>query len=227
MKALIARGGHDVSCNLLWECLWPDSDGDLGARNLTMTLHRLRHLLRTNAAVHHNDGKLSLNGQLCWLDVWQFERAVSDGLHTLAERKTSEARLRSALDLYSGHFLALEAEESWMIEPRIRWKMKFERVVTALSAHVEQEGRFADAIDLCLQTQELDPFNELLYQRLMNCYLKRGEFASALGTYLRCREALTKGLCAPTSSETERLRLDALSASGKGIAHAVGPAALA
>ena len=53
------------------------------------------------------------------------------------------------------------------------------------------------------------------------------EFASALGTYLRCREALTKGLCAPTSSETERLRLDALSASGKGIAHAVGPAALA
>lgn len=105
--------------------------------------------------------------------------------------------------------------------------MKFKRVVTALSAHLEQEGRFADAIDLCLQTLELDPFNELLYQRLMNCYLKRGEFASALGTYLRCREALTKGLCAPTSSETERLRLDALSASGNGIAHAVRPAALA
>jgi DNA-binding SARP family transcriptional activator len=221
LKALIARGGHDVSCNLLWECLWPDSDGDLGARNLTITLHRLRHLLRTNAAVLHHDGKLSLNEQLCWLDVWHFERTVSDGLHLMADQKAREARLRAALDLYTGHFLALEAEESWMIEPRIRWKTKFERVVTALSVYLESEGRYADAVDLCLQTLALDPLNELLYRRLMNCYLKRGEFASALGTYLRCREALTKGLSAPISSETERLHLEALRAADKGSAQAV------
>ena len=224
LKALIARGGHNVSCSLLWECLWPDSDGDLGARNLTITLHRLRHLLRTNAAVLHHDGKLSLNEQLCWLDVWHFERMVSDGLYLMAQpsgTKSWEAPLRAALDLYTGHFLSLEAEESWMIEPRIRWKTKFERLVSGLSMHLEHQTRFADAIDLCLHALELDPLNELLYRRLMSCYLKRGEFAGVLGTYLRCREALAKGLAAPVSSETEHLYLEALRAVDQGIAQAV------
>ena len=46
----------------------------------------------------------------------------------------------------------------------------------------------------------------------MSCYLKRGELASVLGTYRRCREALAKGLCAPVSSETEQLYLEALHA---------------
>lgn len=223
LKALIARGGHDVSCSLLWECLWPDSDGDLGARNLTITLHRLRHLLRTNAAVLHHDGKLSLNEQLCWLDVWHFERLVNDGLHLMAQQagtRSWEAPLRAALDLYTGHFLSLEAEESWMIEPRIRWKTRFERLVSALSMHLEHQMRFADAIDLCLHALELDPLNELLYRRLMSCYLKRGEFAGVVGTYRRCREALTKGLAAPVSSETERLYLEALQAADRGITQA-------
>ena len=223
LKALIARGGHDVSCSLLWECLWPDSDGDLGARNLTITLHRLRHLLRTNAAVLHHDGKLSLNEKVCWLDVWHFERMVNDGLHVMAQQlgtRNWEAQLRAALDLYTGHFLSLEAEESWMIEPRIRWKTRFERLVSALSMHFENQMRFADAIDICLHALELDPLNELLYRRLMSCYLKRGELAGVLGTYLRCREALAKGLSASVSSETERLYREALHEADRGITQA-------
>jgi len=54
--------------------------------------------------------------------------------------------------------------------------------------------------------------NELLYRRLMNCYLKQGEFACVMGAYRRCREALSKGLSASVSSETERLYFDALNA---------------
>jgi len=208
LKALIARGGHDVSCSLLWECLWPDSDGDLGAQNFTITLHRLRHLLHTNMALVHHDGKLSLNELICWLDVWEFERLVNDGLHSPSRQICGmwwEAQLRSALDLYAGHFLALEAEESWMLEPRTRWRIKFERVAVALASHLETEGRYDDAVDICLQALELDPLNELLYRRLMNCYLKRGETAAVVHTYSRCREALSKGLSAQPSAETDRL----------------------
>jgi DNA-binding SARP family transcriptional activator len=96
-----------------------------------------------------------------------------------------------------------------MLAPRLRLKTKFERLVSALSMHLEHQMRFADAIDICLRALELDPLNELLYRRLMSCYLKRGEIAGAMRTYLRCREALAKGLAAPISSETERLYLEA------------------
>lgn len=207
LKALAAKGGHDVCCGQLWECLWPDSDGDLGARNLTITLHRLRQLLGHNATVLCHDGKLSLNERLCWLDVWQFERLVNDGLHLAVPERTRdwETSLRAALDLYSGHFLGLEAEESWMLAPRARWKIKFERAVNALYSYLEIEDRMDDAEDLCLQALELDPLNELSYRRLMGCYLKRGEISAVARIYGNCRDALAKGLSARPSEETDRL----------------------
>lgn len=215
LKLLIARGGHNTSCMHMWECLWPDSDGDLGARNLTITLHRLRQLLGHNAAVLCHDGKLSLNERLCWLDVWQFERLVNDGLHLAVQERSRdwEASLRSALRLYSGHFLALEAEESWMLEPRARWKIKFERAVYALCSYLEIEGRLDDAVDLCLQALELDPLNELFYRRLMGCYLKRGEVSAVARIYNNCRDALAKGLSARPCDETDRLYRQAVGGS--------------
>lgn len=216
LKALIALGGRGVTNSQLCENLWPDSDGDLGLRNLTVTLHRLRHLLGAHAAVLQHAGKLTLNERVCWVDVWAFERSVNDGLRGLNEPKGSHAaeqRLHAALSLYSGHFLSRESEESWMLAPQLRLKTKFERLVVTLSVHLENQGRFADAIDLCLHALESDPLNEVLYRRMMSCYLKEGEVAGVVRTYLRCREALAKGLAATPSMETERLYLEGKRAS--------------
>ena len=211
LKALIALGGRDVASSRLCECLWPDSEGDLGARNLSITLHRLRSLLQAKAAVLSDNGKLSLNESVCWVDTWSFERFVNDGLRRLDEfsiGNTSELQLRLALNLYAGHFLLREFEESWMIAPRLRLKTKFERLVATLAAHLERQNRFSDAIDVCLPALEQDPLNELLYRRLMGCYLKKGELAEAARIYSRCREALAKGLAMQPSMETERLYLE-------------------
>ena len=211
LKALIAFGGRGVTSSQLCESLWPDSEGDLGVQNLTVTLHRLRHLLRAHAAVLQHEGKLTLNERVCWVDVWSFERSVNDGLRRLNEPASGDAAeldLRAALSLYSGHFLSRESEESWMLTPRLRLKTKFERLVAALSKHLECRERFSDAADLCLQALERDPLNELLYRRLMSWYLKAGELASVLRTYMRCREALANELSSPPSIETESIYLE-------------------
>ena len=215
LKALIAFGGRGVAPSQVCECLWPDSEGDLGVRNLTVTLHRLRHLLRAHAAVLQHAGKLTLNERVCWVDVWSFERSVNDGLRRLDEPAggdAAELHLRAALSLYSGHFLSCESEESWMLTPRLRLKTKFERLVAALSKHLESRRRFADAVDLCLQALERDPLNELIYRRLMSCYLKVGELASVLRTYMRCREALANEFSSPPSIETENIYLESVRA---------------
>jgi DNA-binding SARP family transcriptional activator len=179
-------------------------------------------MLGSHDAVLQHDGKLTLNEKFCWVDVWNFERLANDGFRRLEESAAgdvAELHLRAALGLYAGDFLARESEESWMLAPRLRLKTKLERLVSALSARLEQQKRFAEAIDLCLQALERDPLNELSYRRLMSCYLKQGEFAGAMSTYLRCREALAKGLAAPVSSDTERLYLDASRAAAeRGIA---------
>ena len=230
LKALIAFGGRDVASSQIWECLWPDSEGDLGVRNLSVTLHRLRRLLRAHTAVLQHDGKLTLNEGVCWVDAWSFERSVNEGLRRLNEPARGDAgelHLRAALSLYSGHFLSRESEESWMLTPRLRLKTKFERLVAALSMHLENLERFTDAIDLCLQALERDPLNELLYRRLMSCYLKQGEIAEVVRTYLQCREALAKGLAATPSIETERLHLEGMRAAAElSGAKAAGPSRL-
>jgi DNA-binding SARP family transcriptional activator len=215
LQVLIALGGRDVACSRLCEILWPDSEGDLGGRNLNITLHRLRQMLRVRDVVLQHNGKLSLNAQTCQVDIWDFERKANrglDGLGNAGAVSDARAELLAALALYAGHFLARESDESWMLAPRLRLKTKFERLVGALSAHLEQQHRFGEAIDICQQALELDPLNELFYRRLMSCYLQRGELASALGTFRRCREALAKGLSAPVSGETQRLYADALRA---------------
>jgi len=215
LKALIAFGGRGITSSQLCESLWPDSEGDLGVRNLTVTLHRLRHLLGAHDAVLQHEGKLTLNERLCWVDVWSFERLVNDGLRQLNEPASGDAAeldLRAGLTLYSGHFLSRESEESWMLTPQLRLKTKFERLIAALSRYLESRQRFSDAADLCLEALERDPLNELVYRRLMSCYLNLGEFASVCRTYMRCRGALANDLRSPPSLETERIYLESVRA---------------
>lgn len=219
LKALIALGGRDVASSQLWEWLWPDSEGDLGIRNLTVTLHRLRRLLESPSSVLQHDGKLTLNERTCWVDTWQFERAAGEGLRLLdspAAGKTAETRLRQALNLYAGHFLARESEEAWMLAPRLRLKLKFERLVSVLSGYLEDRDRHGDAANVCLHALERDPLNELLYRRLMRCYLKNGEVSKVLHAYRCCLEALRNGFAVRPSQETERVYLEALGAAKTG-----------
>ena len=118
LQALVALGGRDVACSRLCEFLWPDSDGDLGGRNLNITVHRLRLLLRARGALLQHNGKLTLNAQLCRVDIWDFERLANRGLEGLGDPGTvrrAQSDLRAALALYTGHFLARESEEAWML----------------------------------------------------------------------------------------------------------------
>jgi DNA-binding SARP family transcriptional activator len=218
LKALLALGGRDLAINQLWECLWPDSDGDFAARNLAVTLHRLREWLGSSATVLLHDGKLSLNEHVCWVDLWCFERCVNQGLvRPAADGDDTEAvmLLQRAFGLYRGHFLAFEAEQHWMLQTRLRLKAKFERLVTALEPPGERERAWSAAADVCLRGIECDPLNELLYRQLMRCYLAMGEYSSVLRCYRRCMEALAKGLGVQPGQPTQQIYLDAVRADAR------------
>jgi DNA-binding SARP family transcriptional activator len=185
-------------------------------RNLTITVHRLRRALQFPHAVLQHDGKLTLNHRVCWVDAWGFESLVNDGLHRISEDPAAttdaESKLRTAVLMYEGKFLGRESEEGWMLSPRLRLEIKFERLVAALCRHLEEGKRYADAIDLCRMALERDPLNETLYRRLMSCNLKAGELAEVVRIYRRCWEALSKGLAAQPSEQTQRLYLEGLQA---------------
>ncbi len=76
LSALIAAGGRGVSVASLSDSLWPEADGFDAYRAFTTTLHRLRRLLRCQEAVRLCAARLTLDPQLCRVDLWEFERAL-------------------------------------------------------------------------------------------------------------------------------------------------------
>lgn len=111
LSALIAAGGRGVSVASLSDSLWPEADGFDAYRAFTTTLHRLRRLLLCPEAVRLCAGRLTLDAQLCRVDLWEFERSLR------AARDV--AALHEALDMYHGPFMG-DDPSPWAISMRGR-----------------------------------------------------------------------------------------------------------
>ena len=130
LKALIAHGGRNVDAAMLTALLWPDAEGDDAKTSFDSNLYRLRKLLAADGAVLLADGKLSLNPEVVWLDVWAFENALDSG------------QADAALALYRGHFLALDAASPWVLPARDRLQAKLVRAVLATGEVLEGRGEW-------------------------------------------------------------------------------------
>jgi two-component SAPR family response regulator len=123
LTALLSAGGRAVSVTSLADLLWPESDGFDAYRAFTTTLHRLRKVLRCPEALRLSAGRLTLDGQLCGVDVWSFERALRAATDSLS--------LEQALMLYQGPFLGDDVNP-WAIATRSRLEQEVKRKMGTL-----------------------------------------------------------------------------------------------
>src|SRR4030095_16412518 len=101
LKALITFGGRGVREELVMDALWPDAEGDAARDATASATHRLRGLLGHEQAVLRQEGQLSLDGRLCWVDVWAVERLLGR-----AETAANYTELiRKGAGLYRGALL--------------------------------------------------------------------------------------------------------------------------
>ncbi|HEU5284158.1 MAG TPA: BTAD domain-containing putative transcriptional regulator, partial [Burkholderiales bacterium] len=211
LRMLIALGGVRVETSALTGLLWPDAEGDAAKISFDSNLYRLRKLLGVDDLLTLSEGKLSLDRERCWVDVWAVEELIERVEREVrgdrgADGADSGALARELLRLYSGHFLEKESQDAWALAARDRLKAKFLRAVTLLGSSLEAAGQWEQAIALYSQALELDNLVEGLYRRLMVAYRERGEPVEALNVYRRCRHMLSVVLGAKPSAETESIR---------------------
>src|SRR5271169_3847819 len=115
LQALIAFGGTEVGAGVLIDSLWPDSEGDAAYHALESALYRLRQLLGARDAVRMEGGRVSLNRDQLWVDMWEFEEELRRPQDLGANGTESIGRLRF---LYQGHFLQHETEKPWALNAR-------------------------------------------------------------------------------------------------------------
>lgn len=218
LKALIALGGRDVAVWSLIEALWPDAEGDAAQRSFDTTLHRLRGMLGDDDALTLQEGKLSLNNRLVWVDAWAFERllkSVAEPPHSAEADAETAALLEKGLALYHGHFLR-DVPEPWAVAMRERLRSRCLRAVVGLGRTWETRREWDKAVRCYEQGLEVDDLAEELYRRLMTIYLGRRKHAEGLSVYHRCREILRARHGIDPSEETEEIHRSLLSSARTG-----------
>jgi LuxR family transcriptional regulator, maltose regulon positive regulatory protein len=202
LQALIAFGGTEVSAGVLIDALWPDSEGDAAYHALESALCRLRQLLSARDAVRMEGGKVSLNRDQLWVDMWEFDEELQRPHDPEANGIEMTGRLRL---LYQGHFLKHEPETSWILKARHELLDRFLHVIRDAARKCEHARRWEDAANLYRFGIELDSLNEGLYRGLMLCHQQLGDHSEALQAYRRCRELLTRFLGIPPNAKTQAL----------------------
>jgi ATP/maltotriose-dependent transcriptional regulator MalT len=200
LQALIALGSTDVAVTTLTEALWPDSEGDAAYHAFENTLYRLRQLLGAAGALVLSGGKLTLDSNHCWVDVWALERHLGQMRENSPQ---SRHVLETALSLYCGHFLEQEGQPSWSLALRERLREKFARLVRDVAQSFQRAKAWAEAAAIYQRGIELDSLNEDLYCGLMVCHRERGNHAEALRVFRRCRELLSIVLSVQPGAQTQ------------------------
>ncbi len=208
LRALVAFGGTAVHEAQLTQALWPDAEGDDAHNAFVTTLQRLRKMLAHRDALRLQEGKLSLDRQLCHVDAWAFE--------SVDPAAVGFEDLRRATSLYRGAFLAGD-EAVWAIAPRERLRARFVQMATALARQHGLQHREEQAIACLEGALQVDDTVEAFYRQLMTLQASLGRLADVQSTYRRCRQVLDSSLQVRPSPSTEAL-LKELTAASTGLA---------
>jgi len=211
LKTIIALGGREISTASLTSALWPDVDGDTAQRSFDTTLHRLRKILGDARVLTLKDGKVSLDGRYCWVDVWSFERLLGHSHRLLMSDATGkqvysvERLTENLMGLYQDHFLAKEELTSWSVSLHERLRSKFIHHLVEVGRYMEKHGYWERAMHCYRKGIDVDDLVEVFYQRMMVCCLATHRFSEGLSVYRRCSQVLSITLGLQPEPESESL----------------------
>jgi steroid delta-isomerase-like uncharacterized protein len=189
LKAIVALGGRDVPEGQLTDALWPDEEADAAHDAFAVNVHRLRRLIGHDAVIRR-DGRVALDADRCWIDVWAFERLLDQAraAGTADERVVLTVK---ALALYRGAFLPADPDEPWALSMRERLRAKFIRAAAFIGRHLADAGEWQEAADYYLRGIEVDNLAEEFYQGAMRCYAHLNRPAEGLALYHRLQRTLS------------------------------------
>jgi LuxR family maltose regulon positive regulatory protein len=206
LQALVALGGRDVAAETLCAALWPDTEGDAAHHALESSLHRLRKLIGKEAVLAHG-GRVTLDRERCWVDVWAIERLFGR-LDRLVSDDAGMERIGPVMHtlraLYRGPFLGSESR-SWLLATRERLRGRYLRALDAVAQRYEHAGAWVGVLELLHQGLDFEPLEEGFYRRLMLAHEKLGQRAEALAAWRRCQRTLSAALGIAPSAETEAI----------------------
>ncbi|MCX6048515.1 MAG: BTAD domain-containing putative transcriptional regulator [Chloroflexi bacterium] len=200
--------------------LWPGYSKESAQNSLRQSLHQLRQLL------HDAEAKppwFLLTRQTVQLNPAAPIRIDATGFtQLLAECKAHPhaalarcvaclARLRQAVDLYQGDFLArlpvIDSDpfEEWRRVQQEQLHIQMIEALTQLANAAESNGDEEGALQTAQRQLAMEPWLEATHRQVMRILVQRGQRAAALAQYQRCRLVLAEELGVTPDAETTAL----------------------
>jgi DNA-binding SARP family transcriptional activator len=188
LKLLVAHRFTPLHGEVIAETLWPSAQ--TGTSNTVRHfVHNLREKLepdrtryQPSSFVLARNGGYALNPERVRVDADEFESEVKAGLFAFEDSRPAEAseRLRKAIELYRGDFLAEERFEDWAIAERERLRdlaTKPLRILAAMSDDGDEAAAFLERL------AEMEPLDVDIHRELMRTWLVLGRRGRAIRHY--------------------------------------------
>ena len=211
LKYLAAHARTGVSRDVLMDTFWPEADAESARRNLHQAIYSLRQAIRLDDSAQPIllvNGHYQLNPHLAmWIDAEEYEKRLLAGRRLQEEGLLEEAALEYsfALGLYQGDFLEQDEYADWVAKHREAKRRSYREAAAFLSGYFYDRGDYAVAIAICKRLIELDGCDEQAHAKLILCYSRQGDRATAIRQYHVCKHALRDELGVSPSAETQAL----------------------
>jgi LuxR family transcriptional regulator, maltose regulon positive regulatory protein len=206
LKSLVAAGPGGRTQQTLLSQLW--GEAEVAKSALSVTVHRLRKLLRNDGLVIVAGGRMRFCPERVWTDVAALTELCEEieALPGTAPTQEIGRLAETLLDLYRGPFCE-GSDEAWMLPERERTRKLFLGAVARLGRLLEESGQWNAARDLYHRALDAEPLSELSYRGAMRCAHALEGPAAAFAMYRRCRDTLSILLGLAPAIETERLAI--------------------
>lgn len=191
LKYLVCERNRVVPSDVIADALWPGT-GRQGLGNVRYFMHALREKLephrgrgQRSAFVVTVQGGYALDRRHVLIDADDYDEAMSQGLEAAARGDDELAieRLRAALAMYRGDFLADEPYADWALDERDRLHSLAGRALRALTKIMMARHELPAASEYLEQLAELEPLDGEIHRDLLAVWLAQGRRTEAARRY--------------------------------------------
>jgi DNA-binding SARP family transcriptional activator len=191
LKYLVCERNRVVPADVIAETLWPGT-GRQGLGNVRYFMHALREKLEPerprggrSSFIVTVQGGYAIDRRNVRVDADDFDEAISQGLEAASRGDDDLAceRLKDALALYRGDFLADEPYAEWALDERDRLHNLAARALRALTKVMLGRHELDAAAEYLEQLAELEPLDGEAHRDLLAVWLAQGRRTEAARRY--------------------------------------------
>jgi DNA-binding SARP family transcriptional activator len=218
-KYLITNRHRMVPVETLIKVVWPEDEPDNPLKSLYTLIARLRRLLNDKTAadsyILFQHDSYQWNAKLPYfLDVAEFEHLISSAKQAQLDHEKQDL-LKKAVEMYIGDYLSESAYEAWAQPVTNYYKRLYLTAVAELADIYARLSCQDEIIRLCTRAIENEPYEESLYERLIQALLIDGKLAEAQKQYRYFSDLMEKEFGAQPSEEIRALYQEMQGADGK------------